>query len=259
MSQAGTSCRHVLVVDDDVIMRELLTAILGIEGYEVKVAESGNAALALLASGAPVDVILLDLHMPGVQGAELAARLHEARAVETLLIGMSGSMPTPAERGSFRAFLDKPFTVEDFTAAIETAKARLDGATVTESVEKTSGVLNEEIYERLAAMLPPTQLRELYRITIEDVLRRVGLMRENLKLGRTEETRAEAHAIKGGCGMVGAGELSTLAAAVEGGSKPGNPPFANFDAACARLQGMLDARFRHNVEKAQRRTVQDAD
>jgi len=247
MTNVGASCRHVLVVDDDVIVRELLTAILEIEGYEVQVAESGDASLALLAGGTEVDVILVDLHMPGVHGAELAGRLNAARAAETLLIGMSGSKPKAEEARLFGAFLEKPFTARDFTAAVEVAKARVGTAPTGGNVEATTAgepaVLDEGIFERLAAMLPQAQLRELYRITIEDVLRRVGLMRKSLQLGKQEETRREAHAIKGGCGMVGACELSRLAAEIEGGSDPGNPPFADFDAACERLQGMLDARF----------------
>ena len=247
MSEVGTNCRQVLVVDDDVIMRELLPAILGIEGYEVQTVESGEAALALLDGGAEVDVILADLHMPGLQGAELVARLNAACAAETLLIGMSGSKPTAAEKGLFRAFLEKPFNAEDFTAAIEVAKKWVGEENAGGSAERVAAgntaVLDEEIFKRLAAMLPLAQLRELYRITIEDVLRRVGRMRESLELRNGEETRAEAHAIKGGCGMVGACELGRLAAEIEGGSDPGNPPFADFDAACDRLQGMLDARF----------------
>ena len=256
MHATGITYRKVLVVNDDAIMRELLTALLGIEGYEVQTAESGEEALELLASGTAVDIILADLHMPGLHGTELVDRLNHARAWDTLLIAMSGSKLKKEHAGLFSAFLQKPFAAEDFVEAVETAK----GQTTTEAsddeitVTKPSSVLDDDIFGRMAAMLPAAQLKELYKITIDDVLRRVGLMRTSLERGDHAAIRAEAHAIKGGCGMVGASELSRLATDVEAGtgqgSEKGNPPFADFDAACARLQDMLDARFSDNVEKA---------
>jgi HPt (histidine-containing phosphotransfer) domain-containing protein len=89
----------------------------------------------------------------------------------------------------------------------------------------------------------------LYRITLEDVKQRLERMRVAAESGDMEQYRAEAHAIKGGCGMVGAGELSSLAAAAEGGSEVGNIAFAEFDDACGRLQGMLDARMRDKLAR----------
>ena len=80
-------------------------------------------------------------------------------------------------------------------------------------------------------------------MTLTDVRRRVDLMRTALDSGNLREYRAEAHAIKGGCGMVGALELSRIAAAVETGSAKDTLPFADFVAACTRLQRMLDPRF----------------
>ncbi len=249
--------RKVLVVDDDAILRELLTALLGIEGYEVQTVESGEAALDALASGAEADIILVDLHMPGMQGAELAERLNNARAWDTLLIAMSGSNLKPEDAVFFGAFLKKPFEVEDFVEAVEAAKKKkwiVTEAAEASAAANTTDVLNEEIFSRMTAMLPAAQLRELYRITVEDVRRRIGLMRASQQGGDSVATRAQAHAIKGGCGMVGASELSRLAADVEAdageGSKEGNPPFGDFDDACDRLQVMLDARFRENIETA---------
>ncbi len=256
MHAAGITYRKVLVVDDDAIMRELLTALLGIEGYEVQTAESGEEALKLLASGAELDIILADLHMPGLHGPELVERLNNAKARSTLLIAMSGSKLKKEHAGLFGAFLQKPFAVEDFIEAVETAKGQTPAEASSENpvTAPHTTALDEEIFGRMAAMLPAAQLKELYRITIDDVLRRVRLMRASLENGDHAAIRAEAHAIKGGCGMVGASELSRLAADIEAGSgqgsQKGNPPFADFDAACSRLQVMLDARFSENVETA---------
>jgi len=250
MPSQEVSCGMVLVVDDDVIIRELLRAVLGMEGYEVLLAASGEEALVMLArEGTAIDVILMDLHLPDVKAAELARRLEAGRAAETLLVGMSGSRLNPTDAELFRSFLQKPFSGEDFSAAVTLARAGKAGGTELVEMEDGAGrpVLDEEIYRRLAAMMPVAQLRELYRITVEDVLQRVLRMRDARERGDMEEYRAEAHAIKGGCGMVGASELSGLATVAErsvaGGSERDNPSLADFDAACTRLQGMLDARI----------------
>jgi signal transduction histidine kinase/CheY-like chemotaxis protein len=66
--------KRVLVVDDDVEARIMLTRILKDEQIEVEVAKSGDEAMALITQSPP-DLVLLDLMMPGMSGFEMAARL----------------------------------------------------------------------------------------------------------------------------------------------------------------------------------------
>src|SRR4051794_22767199 len=72
-----TRARHLLVVEDDAEIRQVLGDILALTGYMVRVAANGAAGLALLAEERP-DAILLDMVMPGMNGpaflAALAAR-----------------------------------------------------------------------------------------------------------------------------------------------------------------------------------------
>lgn len=67
--------KTVLVVDDDPTQRRLSQAVLEREGFRVVHADSGRAALDQLASGAPADVVLLDLNMPGLDGTETLRRI----------------------------------------------------------------------------------------------------------------------------------------------------------------------------------------
>jgi CheY-like chemotaxis protein len=67
---------RVLVVDDDAIIRDLLTAILEPQGFEVQTAANGPAALAAF-HVEPFDVILTDFQMPGMSGLELAAEVQD--------------------------------------------------------------------------------------------------------------------------------------------------------------------------------------
>lgn len=68
---------HVLVVDDEAPVRRVLSRLLERDGHRVDEAESGEAALAGLGEGAAYDVILSDIHMPGVSGREFLTRLRE--------------------------------------------------------------------------------------------------------------------------------------------------------------------------------------
>src|SRR5262245_14046099 len=66
----------VLVVEDDAELRTLLAGFLGSKGFAVKVAESGDGALELLAEE-PVDLILSDVRMPGMTGIDLCRTVKE--------------------------------------------------------------------------------------------------------------------------------------------------------------------------------------
>jgi two-component system, OmpR family, response regulator MprA len=68
---------HILVVDDDPHITELLRRIFVFEGYSVAIAQAGNEALSRVLEHPP-DLIVLDLMLPGVDGLEVARRLRAA-------------------------------------------------------------------------------------------------------------------------------------------------------------------------------------
>ena len=67
---------HVLVIDDDKMIRDLLRRLLEPEGYRVATASDGEQGLEYVAHGTP-DVVLLDLKMPGTNGVEFLRRFRE--------------------------------------------------------------------------------------------------------------------------------------------------------------------------------------
>ncbi|MGQ0641305.1 MAG: sigma-54-dependent transcriptional regulator [Gemmatimonadaceae bacterium] len=79
---------RVLIVEDDRQTRSLLSTVLTDSGYDTTDADTGEAALDSL-SGSATDVILLDLHMPGLTGLETLARIR-ARQLPTRAIVMTG-------------------------------------------------------------------------------------------------------------------------------------------------------------------------
>ena len=76
---------RILIVDDEAVVRESLTQWFMAEGYEVWAASGGIEALRLLQDHA-ADLALLDIQMPGMDGIDLQARLHEADPELTVII-----------------------------------------------------------------------------------------------------------------------------------------------------------------------------
>jgi DNA-binding response OmpR family regulator len=117
--------RRVLVVDDDVSIQGFLVDALADEGYEVRTATNGQAALAILYEWRP-DLILLDLMMPEMDGWQFRARqltLPEAAAIPVIVLSAMRD-PTPKVQGltPSRVFV-KPFDLEELLSTIEELSA----------------------------------------------------------------------------------------------------------------------------------------
>jgi two-component system, cell cycle sensor histidine kinase and response regulator CckA len=113
----------VLVVDDEREVRELEQSMLKHAGYEVLTADSGAAALALLADGQSVDVVVADLMMPGMDGSEMTRRLRAERPHLKVLFVTGYSDHLFQEQQCLWedvAFLDKPFTMNGLVEAVST-------------------------------------------------------------------------------------------------------------------------------------------
>ncbi len=106
---------RILVVEDEDPVRELVHRTLTDAGYTVATAASGEAALKQLAGGAPPDLVLADVVLPGISGAELAARLAEVSSGLPLIF-MSGYGGQELEQRGFApgggSYLQKPFSTE---------------------------------------------------------------------------------------------------------------------------------------------------
>jgi CheY-like chemotaxis protein/HPt (histidine-containing phosphotransfer) domain-containing protein len=269
---------HILVVDDDEMSRAVLELLLQQEGYAVTCVDSGESALGMLGDSAWVPgVVLADMQMPGVSGNSLATQLRAACGHQTILLAMSGTAPIPEAVATFDGFLLKPFSMEDLAAAIsadssETLSGRTSPAQVS-GVESTmfdlaasaatstdqAPPLDQFIYDKLALSMQISQLNQLYLLCLEDVRKRVEGMRSSAASGDNAEFIREAHAVKGGCGMLGATELYGIAAGLEATglralglvSRPGSHaartepvinPLDELLAACDRLERILVAR-----------------
>jgi len=236
-NEAEPEFRQLLLIDDDDLSREVLGLIAGEAGFAAISFASGEDALAHLAAAAPPFAILADMQMPGISGNELARQLRSACGPEPLLLAMSGTAVSGDRTSSFDGFLLKPFSSQDLQAAC----ARRPADTAPRQPKPDNAVLDRAVYEKFARSLPPAQLAGLYAMCLGDARKRIETMRRAQAERDDDLYRRSAHAIKGGCGMVGAVELTRLAAAME---REGLPAVAEGVTDEARLTDFLDASFR---------------
>jgi DNA-binding NtrC family response regulator len=119
--------RSILVVDDEASLRHMLRLVLEKEGFEILVAENGQAGFALLEKRVPA-VILCDIRMPGMDGI---AFLREAktRSIPSTVIMMSayGTIDTALQcmkEGAYD-YISKPFKPDEVVLTIRKAEERL--------------------------------------------------------------------------------------------------------------------------------------
>jgi len=116
--------KTVLVVDDDPTQRRLIQAVLEREGFAVLHADGGRQALEQLGSGAPIDVVLLDLVMPGMTGQETLADMRtRGFAQPVIVVTATGGIETVvgAMRAGAADFFVKPASPERILVSIANA------------------------------------------------------------------------------------------------------------------------------------------
>ena len=124
---AGTRTGRILVMDDDESVRSIAGQLLAALGHEAVLAERGETALeeyrSALEAGRPFDIVILDLTIRGgMGGAETMRRLLEIDAGVKAVVssGYSNDEVTSSFREhGFRAFLKKPYRLEDLKATLD--------------------------------------------------------------------------------------------------------------------------------------------
>ncbi len=151
---------NILVVDDELGIRDLLFEILNDEGHAVEVAE--NAAQARMArQAARPDLVLLDIWMPDTDGVTLLKEWAGAGLLNMPVIMMSGhatiDTAVEATRIGAQAFLEKPITMQKLLKAVEQGLARKPPASAS---AKLGSSVSKEAPAALdtpqAVVLPPT-------------------------------------------------------------------------------------------------------
>ena len=143
---------RVLVVDDEPRLRNVLVRLMTRDGFACQEAENGVQALALLESGGPTPLILSDLRMPDMDGAELLRRVR-ARWPETAVVMITAVADVEVAVSCLALgamdYLTKPFHLEEVRARVRQA------------LEKRRLILDNQSYQRQLEARVAEQARRL--------------------------------------------------------------------------------------------------
>jgi CheY-like chemotaxis protein/HPt (histidine-containing phosphotransfer) domain-containing protein len=238
----------VLIIDDDMVSREVMATVLTMSGYLVHTAAEGSEAVALLDSKSSVpDVILMDAQMPGLNGPELIDQLR-ARC-EASIYGISGSDAPEAMLKGVDGFLLKPIGPETLQRLLEKHAFEMTFHP-TQRVQTPSDahppVISPKTLAQLRELMKEPAVREIYAAVLADLEKRRGALETAIEQGDFVTIRRIGHSIKGGCGMAGALEAARVGELLEAGGD--NLEYIRslvplFESATRNLQRMLEAEF----------------
>jgi CheY-like chemotaxis protein len=236
----------VLLVDDDMVSREVVATLLTMSGYNVHSAVDGAASLKMLDSASRPQaacvpgVILMDAQMPGLSGSELIARYRACCKARVYV--MSGSQPPTEVAAAADGVLLKPFAIGNFRKLIEGLNPA--PAPVAALLKPDEPAINAEILSQFRKMMPEAKVREIYTTVVADLGRRIELLGAAIARRDAGQVRRIGHAIKGGCGMAGAVRAARIGELFESEDNHLDNSAAllrDLRAAARELQRMLDA------------------
>lgn len=224
------SALQVLVADDDAINRKLLADFLGLLGHRVSVAVDGQQAFALYGTN-HFDMMLLDWHMPLLDGLELAKRIRDREAADQrpripLIAVTAAGLIADADRAravGIDVILTKPVSLDDLRQVLQSERVRpptashLPAERWTASLSRLQG--RQDLFRELAVLMLEHLPADVERLTSE------------VAAGNWAQVARTAHLLRGQAANFDAAELMQ---------------------ATTRLEAAAEARNRHANEAALR-------
>jgi signal transduction histidine kinase/CheY-like chemotaxis protein/HPt (histidine-containing phosphotransfer) domain-containing protein len=236
--QAGTQAGGVLLVDDHPVNREVISRQLELLGIVAEAAEDGARALNAWRAGRHA-IVLLDIHMPIMDGFDLARAIRREEQAQglprTALIAVTANALKGEDERCYAAgmdgFLPKPVTMDALARALGRWVPGLAG-------EAQTGTLFDP--EALRSLFG--QDRERLSSILETFAETAAMDLSALRDAEAKPAAEIAHRLKGSARMVGARLLAERAQALEERAKAGEEGAAR--EAAAELQGLLQETLR---------------
>jgi len=244
----------LLLIDDDLVSREVLATVLTMSGYAVHTTATGAEALRMVETGlCEPDAILMDTLMPGISGVDLIAGLR--LRTRAMIVAISASIMPPEVKSAADATLQKPFGNQQLQPLLEghaqagirdqaqvlyeSAMERLEASSrrmdeirlalenaelpippqppVLERIPShtESEIINPVTLDQMRSLMAPPAIAEIFRAVVADLETRSMQLEKALESGDQEALRRIGHSIKGGCGMAGASEAARLGREIE--------------------------------------------
>jgi signal transduction histidine kinase/CheY-like chemotaxis protein len=211
---------RALVAEDDHVNQVITSTYLRKLGFDVDVVEDGHAALEAATRGG-FDVLVLDAHMPGLDGLSVARAvrtLPDSRGrvrIVALTAGASADERARCLDAGMDEFVAKPATAEALGAAVIAAKSpptSKSGSWSARQWPTLDRVRVRDLVTLDASGIAAREVAALFRSTVSE---RLESMSRALDRGDTTALHREAHATKGAAEAVGATALAQLARRLE--------------------------------------------
>lgn len=223
---------NILLVEDVPLNAEIATNLLEQRGHEVIWAETGEDALSFVYTEDDLDLVLLDMQLPDINGDEVARQIRydehfdnlpivaltaNVRSAEEELAGISiqGALAKPINTTKLDKMLGELFDIKQQkvpdSASVKAAKPKdLSGIKVElldiETIEDFVGSMGLEVFKRSAALF--AKLNPQYQTELADAL----------AIDDREEYKSVAHKLKGAAGSVGLNDVQLHAKKMEHGA-----------------------------------------
>jgi len=233
--------RRLLLAEDNPVNQEVALGILQIEGYQVTVAKNGVEAVDAF-SKAAFDLVLMDCHMPEMDGFEATRKIREmekqnnlkripivaltANAMqqdreECLNAGMDDHLSKPYSRLQMRETLDRWLPAD---GGAEDGKPSKDDAQQPATAQKIVSILDRTALEGLRALETsdnPNLVSRIIEAYMTDTPKLIDKMKHALEASDMMEVAKAAHTLKSSSANVGALELSDRCKQLESAAKRG--------------------------------------
>ncbi|QDD92075.1 PAS domain S-box protein [Pseudomonas oryzihabitans] len=236
---------RLLVVEDNALNRQVAAELLLAQGAQVELAEGGLEGVERVLSGTPLDVVIMDMQMPDIDGLEATRRIRADGRFSTLpILAMTANASHTDRDACLAAGMDdhigKPIDLELLVSRLQ----RLTGREVAPMVSAAS-VTDERRIEPLGVILRRFggdarlfgSLLERFAEDSQDLLAR---LEQAWSAVDTEGAVAVLHSLKGSAGTMGAQCLAAHAADGERAGKAGAGIPADVAAELATLRLLLD-------------------
>ncbi len=228
---------RLLLVEDNPVNQEVALAILNELGLRADCAGDGEQALERLAAS-QYDIVLMDCHMPKLDGYATTRRLRELEAVSgqartTVIALTANALGGDAEQciaAGMDGYLSKPFSVDELYATLKPHERPGSGAAPAPS--QAAAALNEQALNQIRSLgqsAGPDLMKRVVALYITHSRTLIDSLRESIGRADAAGVLQAAHSLKSSSANVAALGLAELCASMERAAKAGRMP------SCSRL------------------------
>lgn len=222
---------HVLLVEDNPVNREVAQEMLEQLGLRVTAVEDGNVALSVFSIEA-YDLVLMDLHMPGMNGMEATRairdleqsnKVEKAIPIVALTADVVQDVRDECRKVGMDDYLSKPFTRDELIQLLlkwlpVSAPAASEQLADSGQEDENSNVLDQQVLARLRkSHVPgkPPMLPRVFNLYRQSAPGQLGDIRQAIEQGSGDCLRQAAHTLKSASANLGARRLSGLCQRLE--------------------------------------------